>query len=81
MVADCCPLVPVTVKFVGFAELGVRPVTVSVLDPPGGTADGENVQVAPLLHDNPMVPRNVLGAEAETAKFAVLDPIVTTLDL
>ena len=71
---------PETVKFKGFAVLEVRPVRVSVLDPPVGMAFGLKVHVAPELQVKLMDPRNVLGPEAEMVKVVVLDPMRTTLD-
>lgn len=73
-------LVPVTVKFRGFAVLALRPVRVSVLDPPVETEDGLKVHVAPELQVKLMAPRNVLGPEAEIVKVAVLEPMRITLD-
>lgn len=59
-------LVPVTVKFKGFAELAERPVTVTVLDPPAEIEEELKEQVAPLLQDRMMeFCRSVLGPEAE----------------
>lgn len=76
-----CPLpVPMTVMFKGFAVVGVRPVTVSVLDPPAVIELGLKVHVAPPLHDNAMDPRKLLGAEAEMLNVVVLEPMRTTLD-
>ena len=47
MDAVCPVLVPVTVKFKGFAVVGVRPVTVTLLDPPTAIEAGLKVHVAP----------------------------------
>ena len=46
----------------------VRPVTVSVLDPPTKIEVGLKLQVAPLLQDRAMDPRKVLGPAAEMVK-------------
>lgn len=76
-----CPLpVPVTVTFKGFAVAEVRPVTVSRLDPPATIELGLKAHVAPLLQDNAMDPRKVLGAEAEMVNVVVLEPMRITLD-
>ena len=80
MVAVCPAPVPVTVKFKGFAVVAVRPVRVSVLDPPAEIEAGLKLHVTALLHDKAMEPRNVLGAEAEIVKFAVLEPMRVTTD-
>ena len=78
--AVCPPLVPVTVRFKGFAVVDERPVTVSVLDCPAKTEVGLKLQVAPLLQDSAMVPRNVLGAAAEIVNVAVVEPMRVTFD-
>ena len=76
---DCKPPVPVTVKFRGFAEFAVRPVTLRVLDPPTGTELGLKEHVTVLLQDKPTVPRYVLGPETEREKVALAVPMRTTL--
>lgn len=78
--AVCPALVPLTVKFNGFAEFAERPVTVSVLDPPAGIDDGLKLHRAPGPQDRLMLLRNVLGPAAEMAKVAVVEPMRTTLD-
>ena len=60
--------------------VAVRPVTVSVLDPPAEIEAGLKLHVAPLLQDNAMDARKVLGPEAEMVKVAVVEPMRTTLD-
>jgi hypothetical protein len=80
IVAVCPLLVPVTVKFRGFALLAVRPETVSALDCPAGIEAGLKAHVAALLQARAMVLRNVLGAEAEIAKVAVFEPMRMILD-
>ena len=78
---EVCPaLVPLTVKFVGFAEPGERFVTVSVLDPPAGIDPGVKSHLVPLLQLRLMLVRNELGPEAEMVKVAVVEPMRTTLD-
>ena len=73
-------LVPVTVKFKGFAVVGERPVTVTKLDPPTAIEAGLKVHVAPELQAREIFPRNVLGPAAAIVKDAVLVPMRTTLD-
>ena len=69
-----------TVKFKGFAVLGVRPVRVSVLDPPVVIDDGLKLHVGPELQVKLMAPRKVLGPEAEIVKVAEVEPMRTTLE-
>jgi len=76
----CAPALPVTVKFMGFAEVALRPVTVSSLEAPGAMEDGLKEQVAPVLQLRPMFPVKVLGADAEIVKLAVFVPIRMTFD-
>ena len=78
--AVCPPLVPVIVKFRGFAELAVRPLTVRVLVWPGGTVVGLKVQVAPDPQPSATFPRKELGAEAATLNVAEVLPIRRTLE-
>ena len=73
-------MVPVTVKFKGFAEVDERPETVRVLDPPAEIEAGLKVHVAPLLQDSAMLLSNVLGPEAEMVKVAVVEPMRITLE-
>ena len=78
--AVCPAPVPVTVRFKGFAVVAVRPVTVSVLDPPAEIEAGLKLHDAPLVQDSAMDARKVLGPEAEMVNVAVLEPIRVTLE-
>ena len=62
MDAVCPVLVPVTVKFKGFAVVGVRPVTVTLLDPPTPIEAGLKVQVAPEPQAREMISQERAGA-------------------
>jgi len=73
-------LVPVTVKFRGFAVFELRLVRVRVLDPPAEIPCGLNVHVTPEPQDKLMAPWNVLGPEAVMVKVAFGEPMRTTLD-
>jgi hypothetical protein len=79
-VVVCWADVPVTVRFNGFALVGERPVTLSVLDCPAAIEEGVNVQVAPLLHDRAIGLVKVVGAAAETVKEAVEEPMMVVID-
>ena len=59
-------LVPVTVKFRGFAEVGERPEIETTLDPPAEIDEGLKTHVTPVLQDRTMeFCRSVLGPAAE----------------
>lgn len=76
-VADCDPLVPMMEKLNGLGVETERLLTVAVLVCPAKIEVGLNVQVIPVGQDKVMLPVKLLGAEAETVKFAVVEPIRT----
>ena len=78
--AVCPLLVPLTVKFKGFAVVDERPPRVSVLDPPAGIEVGLKPHDAPLLQVSTMGLKNVLGPDAEMVKVTLFEPIRMTLD-
>src|SRR5208282_3476729 len=73
-------MLPLTVKFKGFAEVDERPETVTVLDPPAEIEPGLKEHVGPPAQDSEMLPRSVLRPVAEIVKVAVVEPMRTTLD-
>ena len=74
-------LVPVTVKLRGFAELAERPVTVTMLDPPGEIEPELKAHVTLVLHFRTMeFCLSVLGPEAVMVNCAVWVPTVSTCD-
>ena len=79
--AVCALLVPVTVKFKGFAEVADSPVTVRTVDDPA------DIEVVPKLHVTPLLQlsriefcRRVLGPVAEIVNCACWLPTRSTLE-
>ena len=72
-VADCDPLMPLTLKLKGLVVEAERLLSVNLLDCPSKSEAGLNVQVAPAEQPSVMVPVKLEGPEAATVKAAAED--------
>ena len=78
-VADCDPLMPLTLKLKGLVVEAERLLSVNLLDCPSKIEAGLNVHVAPAEQASVMVPVKLEGPEAATVKVADVVPTNTVL--